>query len=345
MASDMKILSRAYEIFDSANEMSSDRFRKKLLNLIGDDEFLMAIFRPRITEEEPKEALSAKIAQVYDVASKRSVISVIAEALSDHGYYSLMRPSATFLVTLVNLGMATIDTKATDLGRMKDHNEISDREFNRNMEKLTRYQDDLEEIVSYARKIVKGSAKSLARKTGLPKSFCASSLFSVPGVNYVDTYKVGFYLKTVLGNLYGMVNNDPNEFEVDFDEVQWKQYFSAIFGAQRLPDIASMILLEGAESIKRYEDNYHDVKECWDSITNFALKTLNQAPTSIRDQMIELYLKRLNKMFADHNLDLRVDLRTIDSLRFDNLWDTIKRYKGKFDEVMAKAKNYLEDDE
>lgn len=344
MSKDMKILNRAYELLDSANEMSSDRFRKKLLDLIGNDDFLMAIFKPTIGEDESKEEISAKITQIYDAASKRSTIGAIAEALSDHGYYSLMRPSATFLVTLVNLGMATIDTKASELGRAKDHDEISEREFNRNMEKLTRYQDDLADIVDYAKKIVKSSAKSLSRKTGLPKSFCASALFSVPGYNFIDTYKTGFYLKTVLGNLYGMVNANPDEFDMDFDEIDWKQFFAAVFGAQRIPDIASLILLEGAESIKRYE-NYHDVKECWDSITQFALKTLNQAPTSIRDQMIELYLKRLNKMLKDHDIDLRIDLRMIDSFRFENLWESVKKYKGKIDEIMDKAREYLKEEE
>jgi hypothetical protein len=54
--------------------------------------------------------------------------------------------------------------------------------------------------------------------------------------------------------------------------------------------------------------------------------------------MIELYLKRLNKMLADHNIDLRVDLRMIDNFRFENLANTVKKYKGKIDSIMEKAK-------
>lgn len=341
MRDDLRILGRAYEIFDSANEMSSDRLRRKLLNLLSDDEFLMAVFKPTVTGDETKEALNVKIQQVFDAASKRSVVSAIADAISDHGYFDLSRASATFLVTLVNLGMATIDTKASDLGREKDHNEISDRDYSKGMAKLNRYQEDLQTILSYAKKIVKPKAKVLSSRSGLPRAVCSMALFSVPGAEYIDTYKTGFYLKTVLGNLYGMVNLTPSEFDTDFDEVDWKSFFGTIFGKDRLPDIASLILLEGASDVEKYE-NLADVKDCWNALTRFALKALNQAPASIRDQMIELYLKRLNKMLKDHHIDLRVDLRTIDSFRFENLWETVKKYKSKFDDILGAVKKYTD---
>ena len=341
MRDDLRILGRAYEIFDSANEMSSDRLRRKLLNLLSDDEFLMAVFKPTVTGDETKEALNVKIQQVFDAASKRSVVSAIADAISDHGYFDLSRASATFLVTLVNLGMATIDTKASDLGREKAHNEISDRDYSKGMAKLNRYQEDLQTILSYAKKIVKPKAKVLSSRSGLPRAVCSMALFSVPGAEYIDTYKTGFYLKTVLGNLYGMVNLTPSEFDTDFDEVDWKNFFGTIFGKDRLPDIASLILLEGASDVEKYE-NLADVKDCWNALTRFALKALNQAPASIRDQMIELYLKRLNKMLKDHHIDLRVDLRTIDSFRFENLWETVKKYKSKFDDILGAVKKYTD---
>lgn len=334
---DMKMLSRAYELMDSANDMSSDRFRRKLIRLISDEDFLMAIFKPSAGENYTKAELSAKLNQVYDVACKRSTISAIAEAMSDYGYGDMGRASATFLVTLVNLGMATIDTKAQDLGRAQDHDEISDREYNRNMEKLESYQEDLQVILKMSKKIVKGKAKSLANKTGLPKDVCTSALFTVPGSDYIDQYKIGFYLKTILGNLYGFVNYNSDAFIVDFDEIHWDTFFGAIFGKDRIPDVASLILLEGVSSIDKYE-NKRDVRACWDALTHFALKALNRAPESIRDQMLELYLKRLNKMLADHNIDLRVDLRMIDEFSFENLANTVMKYKNKIDGIMARAK-------
>ena len=42
---DMRVLDKAYALFDDANSMSSDRFRKKLVRTLADEEFLMAIFK------------------------------------------------------------------------------------------------------------------------------------------------------------------------------------------------------------------------------------------------------------------------------------------------------------
>lgn len=333
---DLKMLERAYDLFDDAAHMNGDKLRRKLCAMLSDEDFLMAIFKPD-TKEHPKEELNAAIARVYGVASKRSTISAIADAISDYGYGDMGRASATFLVTLVNLGMATIDSKASDLGRERDHDEVSDRDYNRQMSKMESYQEDLRQILKFAKRIVRGKSRTLAEMTHLPKTVCTSALFTVPGVEYVDTYKLGFYLKSVLGNIYGYVNMAGDEFE-DFDDIEWKTFFRAVFGKERIPDIASLILLEGVDRISNYE-NYRDVRACWDSITQFALKALNQAPESIRDQMIELYLKRLNKMLSDHDINLRVDLRMIDDFRFDKLAETVAKYKGKIDALMKMAKN------
>jgi hypothetical protein len=337
---DLQTLCRAYELLDSSNEYSAGRFRKKLINMLEDEDFLRAIFKPQADPQRgvTKDALSAKITQVCDVATKRSTVHALADALEEHGYrLNGQRTPAVFLVTIVNLGMATIDSKATDLGRAKDHEEISDESFNKEMRKLESYQEDLRTILKEARGMVKGPAKKLAGITGVPKELCISALFTVPSAQYLDSYKVGFYLKSLLGNIYGFVDLNADAFELDFDEVDWPHFFKAVFGKERVPDVASLILLEGAERIDKCE-NKRDVRECWDALTHFALKSLNKAPESVRDQMIELYLKRLNKMLADHNIDLRVDLRMIDNFRFENLANTVKKYKGKIDSIMEKAK-------
>lgn len=333
---DLAVLERAQELFEDASRSPGEKLERKLRSLVADERFLKAMFKPD-TAKVPKETINAAIARIYDVASKRSAIATLAEAISDYGYMDMGRASATFLVSLVNLGMATIDEKATDLGREKDHDEVSDREYNRQMAKLDSYQEDLHRLLKYAKRIVRNKARDLAEISNLPRNICTSALFSVPGVEYVDTYKVGFYLKTVLSNIYGYVNIAPEEFD-DFDEVRWREFFRAIFGKNRLPDVASLILLEGVERIQNY-DNYRDVRACWDSITQFALKTLNGAPESIRDQMIQLYLKRLNKMLANHDVDLRVDLRMIDDFRFDKLAETVTKYKAKIDSIMKMARN------
>lgn len=332
---DLAVLDKAYNLFDSANSMSSSRLHKKLVNLLGSEEFLRAMFRPDLSGG--KENTKAMITNVYDVATKRSTIRAIATALCDCGYFELTRTSAVFLASLVNLGMATVDGKASDLGRRLDHNDISKADYQRSIGRLEDYQDDLNTILKIVRRVVKSKARALSMKTRVPKELCVSAYFSVPGPEYLDQWKLGFYLKTLLGNIYGYVNVASDDFDCDYDDCDWGLFFKTIFGSNRIPDVASLILLEGVGRLSNY-DNATEVRACWDAITQFALKALNRAPESIRDQMIEIYLKRLNKMLANHDIDLRIDLRCLDNFRFENLAETVEKYRKKIDAIMGSAR-------
>ena len=332
---DYQTLTRAKKLIE--NSVSYGRANRRLAEMLSSEEFLHAVFNPKGDKMGTMEDISACMTAIYDMASKRKGIRVFVDTIDRYGYRNMNRASATFLVNLVNLGMASIDAVASDLGREMDHNEITREEFNAQMRKLNSYQEDLRQLLKYARQIVKPKAKAMAAKTGAPKNLCYSALFTVPGPEYIDSFKVAFYTKAITSNIYGMVNSNPDAFEEDFDDIAWSVFFRVVFGKERLPDVASMILLEGASDVDRF-DNVRDVKACWNAITNFALRTLNQAPESIRDQMIDVYCSRLNKMLADHNLDFRIDLRLIDEFDFKALADTIKKYKGKLDDIMARAR-------
>ena len=80
------------------------------------------------------------------------------------------------------------------------------------------------------------------------------------------------------------------------------------------------------------------MRECWDSLTTFALKELNDAPDQIRNQMIELYIKRIDKMFSSKSYDLRVNLLKIDDFSFPKLVDTIDKYADKITAIVSRGK-------
>ena len=136
MRDDLAMLKRAYDIFDEAGRVGTRRIGKKIARLLSDPDFFTAIFKPD-TKGSSKEELNAQIGRVFDAASKRGAIESIVDAISDYGYWDMGRGTACFLATLVNLGMATIDAKATDLGRAKDHNEIGGSDYERSMRKLS----------------------------------------------------------------------------------------------------------------------------------------------------------------------------------------------------------------
>lgn len=339
---DLRVLSQAYHLLDRSGADMGDRFKKKLLATIADDGFLHAMFKPTLNKD--KEEIQAYIGKVWDLLSKKSTVNALVEGIEDYGIYAAMRrETAVLLTTIINLSMSTIDTSAGDLGRAHDHGEISDREYDRSMDRLNRYQNNIKVLLKYTRKIVKAKSKNLAANCGLPKDICAMALMTAPGPNFTDNYRLGFYLKSIMSNMYGYINANPEEFQYSFDDVDWKLFFGTIFGKQRLPDIASLLLLDGVESIDRFKNAYHEVRSCWSAVNNFALSTLNNSSETIRDQMMELYLKRVKKLLANHNINLTIDLRSIDDLRFDRLAETVSKYRSKIDDILGACKNIIND--
>jgi hypothetical protein len=101
-------------------------------------------------------------------------------------------------------------------------------------------------------------------------------------------------------------------------------------------DVATFVLLEGVHRIDKYR-NSEDVRECWDSLTTFALKELNDSPEQVRQQMIELYIKRIDRMFSNKAFDLRVNLTDLDEDSFPKLVKTVDKYADKIVSILSRG--------
>ena len=331
---DLRMVRRATDIFNDCRRTSTSRgTNRRMLDLISDRDFLHAVFCP--DTRQPDEFNSC-LTDMYNAASKKSTIRVLANTLADYGFSHMQRrTTAVFITTIINMGMAGVNGDAQELGRLQDHGEISERNFDAQMDKIERTHDALYDLLEYTRKLVKTEARALSRNSNLPKKICTMALTTVPEPEFVDSYKIGYYLNSVLSNIYGYydVTGESTDFE---EEVDWERFFRAVFGKNRVPDVASLILMENPNRIAKYNQHPLDVEGCWNSLTDFALTNLNRSTSDVRDHMIELYLKRLNAITGE--FDLRIDLRDLDDLRFENLCRTVRRYKSKFDEVLNKAR-------
>lgn len=320
----------------SVSKKSSSYNRERLVNELTSRRFINAIISPRTTTEVEKRQVGDLVVAVYDRATRPYIIRMIAKYLDEAPFISMNRNVAVFFVSLVNLGMSEMNVRAQDLGNRKDHRDIPDDEYEEAMRKMERYQEDLEIILSAARKIIRSDARMLSRRSGVPKKLCQSGLYTVPDASLLNTYKIGYYLDLLLNNIYGFV--DMTGGLVDFQtEVNWTRYFEKVFSLARLPDVASLIMLESPDRIEKYHNQPAAVRDCWDSLTTWALKTLNNQSSDIRDHMIELLLKRVNNRLAKWKFNTRVDLRKIDQVNFHDLFDTVSKYKSKFDELAEKA--------
>lgn len=334
--SDSRQLSKAITLFeDLTRNRGFGRIEKRIVDLLGSHEFLHAVYCPITDRNNPKDIFTSRLVSLYEAASKPSAMRGLADILSDYSHFGYRRTTAVFLTTLVNLAMADMNSNATDLGSRRDHGDIDEDEYERKLEKLERFQRNISEVLDSAKDIVKRTAKDLSRSSGVPRKICTSALFTVPEPRYLDVYKIGFYLNQLMGNLYGFVNISG---DVNFlDSVSWSRFMAEIFGKDRLPEVASLILLETENRISEYEDNPAAVAEVVDSLDDWALTVLDRAPEGQREHMLELYLKRLNGIMGKAGIRIHVNLRLLDDLKFHNLGRTISKYAEKLTEVMERA--------
>ena len=69
-----------------------------------------------------------------------------------------------------------------------------------------------------------------------------------------------------------------------------------------------------------------------------ALEELVGADLNSRNQMVELYIKRLAKMVKNGTYDVRIDLLSLSEKRFPNLTKTIKEYKTQIEDIIDSDK-------
>ena len=126
---------------------------------------------------------------------------------------------------------------------------------------------------------------------------------------------------------------DVDECTEDISDIDWKYFFKEIYGRENLLDVATFILLEGAHRTKDFKTKR--IRSIWDSLTAFALDALEGADAPARNQIIELYLKRIEKMFANGSFDLRVDLRNLPENDFPKLTAAVGKYADRFNRAFA----------
>lgn len=307
---------------------SRKKKRKFFINLLHDKGFIKWLFQP---EKTPN--LTQIVSDMYAQFCKPDVMEAMIDAIDYEGYEEFNRSHATFLMSVCNIAIERNNETLKELDKAK-----KDRDFSR--ARLRDISDRIDEsnimiakLLKRVRKIVKRHATSLAKESRLPRYITVAALTSVPEPKYVDRYKIGYYLNNLFNTIYSDVELN-GEFEKN---VRWKVFFEDIFGRDNVVEVATFILLEGVHRIDKYK-NSDDVRVCWDSLTEFALSQLDKAPDALREQMVELYIKRVDKMFSNKAFDLRTNLLKLDKLFFPNLVKTITKYADKLMSILQRGK-------
>ena len=186
--------------------------------------------------------------------------------------------------------------------------------------------------VKYIDDIIKGYAKKLSRKTGVPLQACIDIVKNVPEKCYIDKDSVGGYMNVITDKLY----TDLDEYD-EVDDINWDKFFRAVVGEPYLKEVATYLSVESAARIKRDWKNKDTVQYIWESLTNYAINVFEEMPDNDREHAFGIYQKILNTMSGDSKNDLRIDLTKISEDLFPNIAKTVDKCYNKIRDAVKVA--------
>lgn len=318
---------RTLDVLQGFKRLSSKKRRKVMITLFYDEDFMKWLFQP-----DKAANLTEMVSDMYAEFTKDHTMQAMIDAIDYEGASEFTRSHATFLTTVANIAIQNNNEflKEIELGRK--NGDYSRKESSRLCEGVNEINETVARLLKRARRIVKRDATILARDSRLPKYITMAAFTSVPEPKYIDRFKIGYYLNNLFNTIYSDVEEN-GEFERG---VRWREFFKEVFGKNNVVEVATFVLLEGVHRIDKYR-NSEDVRECWDSLTTFALKELNDSPEQVRQQMIELYIKRIDRMFSNKAFDLRVNLTDLDEDSFPKLVKTVDKYADKIVSILSRG--------
>ena len=250
--------------------------------------------------------------------------------------------ACTIAFLVVEQAIEASNTANKEISEGYKNGDIASKDAKNYKEKSEKYSEYISDLMGAIKDHARSEVKEICRKTNLPKGMVFTTYFMIPDRKYVPKYKIGMYVNQLLQEIYKWTGNSGIE---DIPSVKWGSYFGTFFGSDMTTSAAISILLEGVRRIDAFRDTEHfdDVRQVWDSLTNFAMNELDRAPENVRRQMIEIYLKRIDRIFRNgNNPRLRVDMLSIPST-FQNLADTVSKYTERIAKITRATTNQVED--
>lgn len=179
------------------------------------------------------------------------------------------------------------------------------------------------DYIKVVNKILKEKVEKLSEKLGIEKDIVKDILVVVPGDNYIEDRIVGIYVGRVCRKLYILAKNDLN-----LNIKQIKKMFKFLFKEELIYDAAVQILLEKKEYMKNFDEKQIAI---WNTLTDFALKTLNNLDKDELREKIVRYCKR--RSHDERDVARRVSLSQIDKDSYPTLYKVVNKLKEKNEDL------------
>lgn len=304
-----------------------------LLAILSDEDVLQWIFNP--PENDPDVVTQEN--KLYEAFCDSDILKALNKINDEYEDGDLSRTAANVLRTIATLCKNNIAELINDLGKDRKNGKIGKNVYDVEVEKLEKHFKRAKKVEKeLIPKIIAAKVSGVSKDTGVPKSIVSYVLTHTPGPKFITKKTLDYYVNITLTYLYDVIEKSPNELYDVFPKKasrRWTTFFGEIFGNNNIEDIAMIVLLEG---IKRKKSGCSSTLEnCWNSLTVWALDNLEGSEDNTRDQMLEIYVKRLINMFTGNSLDLRVDLLKIPADRYPKLSKSIDKFRDQIKPIMT----------
>lgn len=327
---------KAISKLEKFTELSKEKQVKLLKKILTDDEMLKWQFDPGQNKQPYTGEMFNKL---YKAMAMPAVLKTYEPMLNRYGKETFTRSSIVILHTVLTYALeihnSMIESYKNEVASTGANKETKDMK-----NRVEKYAEHLDSLKGVIQKLIKPWLKNLSSDTGLSRDIVFKALMVAPEVKYIPQQRITSTTVHLLEEIYSEAN--ISGFPAKGSGVNWKPLFKTIFGIENIPSVAVSILLEGAHHIDKYRDsdNLICVRDCWDSLTKFALNELEDCPDKVRSQMIELYLKKAENLINRRNgrpTDLRVNLTRLPN-EFSNIIRTVDFYKNQFDSISGKVR-------
>ena len=327
---------KAISKLEKFTDLNKEKQLKLLKKILTDDEMLKWQFDPGQNKQPYTGEMFNKL---YKAMAMPAALKSYEPMLNRYGKETFTRSSIVTLHTVLTYALeihnSMIESYKNEVSATGANKETKDMK-----NRVEKYAEHLDSLKGVIQKLVKPWLKSLSSDTGLSRDIIFKALMVAPEVKYIPQQRITSTTVHLLEEIYSEAN--ISGFPAKGSGVHWKPLFKTIFGVENIPSVAVSILLEGAHHIDKYResDNLICVRDCWDSLTKFALNELEECPDKVRSQMIELYLKKAENLINRRNgrpTDLRVNLTRLPN-EFRNIIRTVDFYKNQFDSIAGKVR-------
>ena len=327
---------KAISKLEKFTELNKEKQVKLLKKILTDDEMLKWQFDPGQNKQPYTGEMFNKL---YKAMAMPAALKSYEPMLNRYGKETFTRSSIVILHTVLTYALeihnSMIESYKNEVSATGANKETKDMK-----NRVEKYAEHLDSLKGVIQKLVKPWLKSLSSDTGLSRDIIFKALMVAPEVKYIPQQRITSTTVHLLEEIYSEAN--ISGFPAKGSGVHWKPLFKTIFGVENIPSVAVSILLEGAHHIDKYResDNLICVRDCWDSLTKFALNELEECPDKVRSQMIELYLKKAENLINRRNgrpTDLRVNLTRLPN-EFRNIIRTVDFYKNQFDSIAGNVR-------